>query len=167
MGFLPTIPSDVSNRFHAAGSGGVVDHVEAIEPRSAAGVHVDWCWHLAGVLPFSRMGEHRHATSSCGLDRSPKRLSITSECHTDVLVAFLHCNSWRFWFSGLVVLLVAVWLDWMDLLQCLFEIRLPSVWGYGAFKSPTARFRQCRSVWKSGLRGQLICVRCTLCLYDI
>lgn len=96
--------------FSRAGLRGVADHVKASEPRSTAGGHVDWCWHLANAPAFSRMGEHRHPTSSCGLGHSPNVFPLLSSA-TQMFWWISRCNSWRFRFSGLVVLLVAVWLD--------------------------------------------------------
>lgn len=89
---------------------GVADHAKPIQPRSAAGIHNDWCWHLANAPAFSRMGEHRHATSSCGLGRSPNVFPLPSSA-TQMFWLISRYNSWRSGFSGLVVLLVAVWLD--------------------------------------------------------
>lgn len=89
---------------------GVADRAKPIEPRFVSAVHMDWFWHLANAPAFSRMGEHRHATSSCGLGRSPNVFPLPSSA-TQMFWLISRCNSWRFGFSGLVVLLLAIWLD--------------------------------------------------------
>lgn len=71
------------------------------------GIHANWGWHLANAPAFSRMGEYQHETSSCGLGLLPKHLSITFQCHTDGLVD----HALELVLSGLVLCLVAIWLD--------------------------------------------------------
>lgn len=87
----------------------LADHGKPIQARSAS-THIDWCWHLADAAAFSRMGEHRHVTSSCGLGRSPHVFPLPCSA-TQMFWLILHWSWWRFGFSGPVSPLVAVWPD--------------------------------------------------------
>lgn len=87
----------------------LADHGKPIQARSAS-THIDWCWHLADAAAFSRMGEHRHVTSSCGLGRSPHVFPLPCSA-TQMFWLILRWSWWRFGFSGPVSPLVAVWPD--------------------------------------------------------
>lgn len=70
---------------------------------------------LANAAVFSRMGERWHATSSCGLGRSPK-----TSFHYLVVLHRCFVRLSTFTYEGLcsVALLCCWWLFWMNLQGC-------------------------------------------------
>lgn len=163
-GCLPTLPAGVSNHFHVAGSGAWRIMWKPIVPHSTTDIHIDWCWHLANALAFSRMKEHWHATSSCGLGRSPNVFPLPSSA-TQMFRSILPHNPWSFEFSGLVVLLVAIWLDSEGIYTIVYLIRFPCILGCDAVPSPTSlcSVGLCEHVCLCAVSVCMLCKYCLTC----
>lgn len=158
-GCLPTLPAAVSNHFHVVGSGAWWIMWKTIAPHSTTDIHIDWCWHLANALAFSRMKEHWHASSSCGLGRSPNVFPLPSSA-TQMFRSNSPNNPWRSEFSGLVVLLVAIWLDSEWIYRSVNLIRFPCILAFWAVPIPTSS--RCRV----DVYGRHTCL-CVVSLYAL
>lgn len=121
LGFLPTVPAGVSNHFHAARSGAwrIMWNPSSHAPRPAfLAIGADtwqalWRFHVWENIDMQ--------LPIAVWVRAPKVFPLPSYA-AQMFWLILRCNLGSF--ICLVVFLVAVWLDSMDLSQCLTEIVL-------------------------------------------